>query len=727
MKHIISLTAFTLLLFSQLGAQHLKPIDSIRIAYLKEKLTTASGTEQVDILNDIAWEHSWADKDKATAYDYAKRAKEKASQSKYARGLGYALLTLGWYAQGKNDKLADSVFNEALRIGENINDDRLIARVYYRRWELKKAFEHFKKAGDLQGEADAAAWLCYEYSNSGNYDAEGFSYCQRAVELADVKKESTPGWAWYISVFTFETLSDLYKRVGDYDAALAYLNLAAKYAAPIDYSMDWGYGTFFLHTGKYDSAVYYFERAYRDDPENRFLVKHVGSANLYAKNYTRAVTLLEKAKDILVSSKEKKSFPENWAGDLALELAESYAALENKTLANKYYQLALDRHRIVYNKYMAQRDKGLLNYTHTQTLTETAHGLAKIFHAFQKNDSAYYYLTKYTQLNDSLHNQSTIWRLNMQLSTYKKAAEDAKRTSQLQLLKKDNQLKQSKLRQETLMKNGLALGLIMLALVGVFTVRSLRFKRKAERLRRLQLENELMVRELQSRQKHSELEQKATELEMQALRAQMNPHFIFNCLSSINRFVLKNETEAASDYLTRFSRLIRMVLINSQKQSIPLEDEMEMLRLYLDMERLRFKNSFDYNITYTNTIETGSVFIPPLLLQPFCENAIWHGLMHKEGRGRLDIWITLENKTLLCTITDNGIGTKRAAEIKTKSGEKGKSLGLKITKDRLALLNQNSEIQTFFEMHDLQDENGEAAGTKVVIRIKHSEDIHELA
>ena len=96
--------------------------------------------------------------------------------------------------------------------------------------------------------------------------------------------------------------------------------------------------------------------------------------------------------------------------------------------------------------------------------------------------------------------------------------------------------------------------------------------------------------------KQKRIAAQATELEMQALRAQMNPHFIFNCLSSINGFILKNETEAASDYLTKFSRLIRMVLTNSKKSFITLEDELEMLRLYLEMERLRFKNSFDYNI-----------------------------------------------------------------------------------------------------------------------------------
>src|SRR6266566_4571849 len=118
----------------------------------------------------------------------------------------------------------------------------------------------------------------------------------------------------------------------------------------------------------------------------------------------------------------------------------------------------------------------------------------------------------------------------------------------------------------------------------------------------MRLENALTVQNLESEKKHAELKQQAIELEMQALRAQMNPHFIFNCLNAINRFIFINEPRAASDYLTRFSRLIRMVLLHSQKKLVALEDELEMLRLYLDMERMRFKNAFDYHITTTNAV-----------------------------------------------------------------------------------------------------------------------------
>lgn len=214
---------------------------------------------------------------------------------------------------------------------------------------------------------------------------------------------------------------------------------------------------------------------------------------------------------------------------------------------------------------------------------------------------------------------------------------------------------------------------------------------------------------------------KLRELEMQALRAQMNPHFIFNCLSSINRFVLMNETEAASDYLTKFSRLIRTVLNNSKKSLISLEDELDMLRLYLDMENLRFNNGFDYSINMNNDVDPKNICIPPLLFQPFAENAVWHGLMHKKERGHLKIKLHVQDNLLLFAIEDNGVGRKAASSVKSKSAEKNKSLGLQITKERLSLINSYADEETFFEIQDLYDESGNAAGTKVLLKIKYSE------
>lgn len=209
------------------------------------------------------------------------------------------------------------------------------------------------------------------------------------------------------------------------------------------------------------------------------------------------------------------------------------------------------------------------------------------------------------------------------------------------------------------------------------------------------------------------------ELEMQALRAQMNPHFIFNCLSSINNFITKNETEAASDYLTKFSRLIRTVLNNSKRSYIPLEDEMQMLGLYLEMEQLRYKQAFTWCIHMDPGIEAKDLFIPPLLFQPFVENAVWHGLMHKTEPGWLKISIRAEGNTLVGIVEDNGVGRSFAKAAESKSVEKNKSMGIQITRQRLTLINGNAgPTENDFVIEDLFDEAGHATGTKVILRIK---------
>jgi sensor histidine kinase YesM len=161
----------------------------------------------------------------------------------------------------------------------------------------------------------------------------------------------------------------------------------------------------------------------------------------------------------------------------------------------------------------------------------------------------------------------------------------------------------------------------------------------------------------------AELKQKATELEMQALRAQMNPHFVFNSLNSINRFILKKQGAEASEYLTKFSKLIRMILNSSANVAVSLAEDLEALRLYLELESLRFDNKFNYKIECDPEMDADQIQVPPMLLQPFVENAIWHGLMNKEGEGHVWINISQENSTLLCTITDDGIGRKKAAEL----------------------------------------------------------------
>ncbi|HMF73140.1 MAG TPA: histidine kinase, partial [Flavitalea sp.] len=213
-------------------------------------------------------------------------------------------------------------------------------------------------------------------------------------------------------------------------------------------------------------------------------------------------------------------------------------------------------------------------------------------------------------------------------------------------------------------------------------------------------------------------QQKMADVEMQALRAQMNPHFIFNCLNSINRYIVKSDQATASLYLTRFAKLIRLILDNSNSKNVILSNELEALKLYIEMEALRFDKKFTYSIVIDEEVQADTIEVPPLIIQPYVENAIWHGLLHKETEGYLLIYISrLSENMIQCVIEDNGIGRDKAKELKSKSATTRKSLGMKLTESRLSLLNKYAELTASVDIIDLKTEGEAAEGTKVVLKI----------
>ena len=238
-----------------------------------------------------------------------------------------------------------------------------------------------------------------------------------------------------------------------------------------------------------------------------------------------------------------------------------------------------------------------------------------------------------------------------------------------------------------------------------------------------QRSNELEVqRNIREEQKLQQIatafEQKIAETEMTALRAQMNPHFIFNCLNSIKLYTLENDSQTASEYLTIFSQLIRLVLENSRSEKVTLQKELETLRLYIQLEAMRFKDKVKYRINIAPEIDQQYIDIPPLLLQPYVENAIWHGLMHKKEGGNICINVSLPlEHCLQVEIIDDGIGRNLAAEFKSKSATRQKSFGLKMTSERIDIINQVYNIKADVQIIDLKDAMNNAIGTKVIIKI----------
>lgn len=205
-------------------------------------------------------------------------------------------------------------------------------------------------------------------------------------------------------------------------------------------------------------------------------------------------------------------------------------------------------------------------------------------------------------------------------------------------------------------------------------------------------------------------------LALKSLRTQMNPHFIFNALNSVNSFIANSDERAANKYLSEFSQLMRTVLENSEEDFIPLTKEIELLELYTKLEHFRFKDKFDYKIEVDEKIPLGEYVIPPMLLQPYVENAVWHGLRYKEEKGRLKInFDKMTEDSIKITISDNGIGRKKSKEFKTENQKKQKSKGMGNTQKRIAILNTmykdkvNVTVENVFENEE---------GTRVVLVLK---------
>lgn len=219
----------------------------------------------------------------------------------------------------------------------------------------------------------------------------------------------------------------------------------------------------------------------------------------------------------------------------------------------------------------------------------------------------------------------------------------------------------------------------------------------------------------------NEQKQKKQTLQFQSmlLSSQINPHFIFNALNSIQYYILDNKTVPALDFVSEFSRLMRTTLENSLQKFITLTAEIEFLKLYLELEKKRFNYNFDYEIEVEEEVDNNDCFIPPMLLQPYIENTVVHGLSNRETGGKVRIYFQIRNDELICTITDNGIGRKRAMELrKLRVGEsQHRSLGMSILDTRLNLLHELTGKSYNVLVKDLKNARGEAMGTRIRIWI----------
>ncbi len=343
-----------------------------------------------------------------------------------------------------------------------------------------------------------------------------------------------------------------------------------------------------------------------------------------------------------------------------------------------------------YNEALKYYDKGLTlakEIGYKDIIKEIYKSFSESYFKLNNYKKAYEYHKLYFAMHDSIFNEEGDKRFKEQEVKY----ETEKKEQQLKIANLNFAKEREKVqKQRAYFISGLGV-LILLAFGGYILYRNREIK------------------------KRSRLEKELNQYMQKALGQQMNPHFIFNSLNSIQYYLLKNDKITSNKYLTKFARLMRVTLENSQHNTVTVEKEMEALGLYLELEQLRLEGKFDYEIKIDEEIEEQSDMIPTLLLQPFVENSIWHGLMNKQEKGKVTVDVKIVDNIIVCRIEDDGIGREKAMEINREKRKAHKSLGLEITNKRLELINSLYGKEMHTEVTDLKNEKNEGIGTRVEI------------
>jgi tetratricopeptide (TPR) repeat protein len=423
---------------------------------------------------------------------------------------------------------------------------------------------------------------------------------------------------------------------------------------------------------EYDSAIIYMRKSLKLNKKMNY------PSGIAASYYNFANTFL------LYPNTDSAYFYITLAVNLAKQindpsLANYYVTLGRIQKAKGNYLLALENTLSAY-KIAKKQNQPIL-------LSECSELLSNIYSAMKHNDLAYIYLKEHQQLQDSISNddfRNRVTRLEIQYEYDKKqrAAEYAQMEERL--------IRDNKIKQKDQYVKGLLIIIILVILVSYSYIRHNRLRSQYARI----------------------------EIEQRLLRTQMNPHFIFNSLCAVQDFILADKPRKANTYLTKIARLMRYILENSGEEFIPIEKEIETIRLYLDVQQLRFETEFEYKITLDPSIDPGNFSIPPMFTQPCVENSIEHGLLPSDRKGKLNINYSLNNGLMKLEVTDNGVGRKEAEKITGRKQNK-QSVSTRLTSQRLAYFRKTLRKKNIiYETIDLQ-EKGKASGTKVIMMLPY--------
>jgi tetratricopeptide (TPR) repeat protein len=532
-----------------------------------------------------------------------------------------------------------------------------------------------KKADNLEFKISSLNYLGVVYRRTSSVRT-AMDFNQQALELAEAVKNPSEGIKRSINV-SLNSVGNLYLTLKQYDLAISYFERSIKLEAELNNILGLAInhqniGKCQEEQGALDQALenYRISLSYNEDINNtmgRVICKN-SIAKVYIKKekYQQALKLI------------KGTMP------MAMELGNSFL------IARLYNNLGWAQLKVHQNE---DAEQSLLEgysvgekHNLRDELAQASHFLSELYEVKKDYQKALNFKTKAISLDQEILNESTIRYVNDILFRY----DYEKKGNEIAVLAKQNEIVNLKLRKNrTLLLIG-ALSLILLT--GILYIL----------YRQYQLSNE----------------KKILTLEQTMLRSQMNPHFLFNSLNSIKLYIINNEKKNAVHYLNKFSKLVRKILEASSQREISLAEELETVELYMNIENIRFSNEINFKINISGDIDAHTIKLPSLILQPFLENALWHGLSSKEGEKNITLDVTSgENGFINIAITDDGVGRDKAEQIKEGKVLKRKSIGIDITKERLANFSKDYQNSFHVEIIDIYNDSNLPAGTKILLHI----------
>jgi tetratricopeptide (TPR) repeat protein len=651
--------------------EHRTKVDS-----LKSKLINTGITERIDILNELASHYALIDFDSSIMF--SSQAMRLATVYSYDAGVGIARLNTGnayYYRMDLKNALLS--YLSALKTLEEMNPTEKLGELYMQLGNInyyigrteksiafyKLALKSFKAIHDDQQALQVPYAIMFTYLIDNQADSAEF---YGRVFLAECDKLNDQymrafglnvlGWA-YSSMLTPESRQ---KAIDcNYESLEIGKEMNDETLIAVNY----------LCLGNnYDLSDWAFEGSTvdlvlaRSFQEKAFLAAHKADLHLLMgaiSNYLAAIDIVEgKFKQAEVNLQNSKNHL-----DTVLMTPYRHSSTGPFNSFGKMVDFILaQQHRV----YMYER----------QFKLEMARG---------KTNKAIEYLHLMYQYSDSIYAQQQARQFELIMAE----AEADKTDQKIRTLSQNNELNQLRLSRTRLMFAGAGAAVVIISLFLL-----LFFQRK--RLK---------------------AEQKSVAMEQRLLRAQMNPHFLFNSLASIQNYIINEKTDEASLYLSRFSQLVRNVLDNSAEEFVSLENEVDAIQNYLELQKVRYAGKFDFQLVVDEQINPESTYIPPMLAQPFIENSIEHGIKHLETKGYIDIRFKLNDGLIRFEVEDNGVGREKAAIIEHRQSSRHRSMSTSITRERLLAIGQKMKKKIKLEIIDLKDLQGNVCGTRVTFSI----------